>query len=296
MLDKLRMFIAVAQEEHFGRAAETLGITQPTLSAGIKHLEEQLGVQLIVRGSRYGGLTPEGQAALVWARRIVGDAQQLRDEMRAKRFGLSGQLRIATIPTALTWASRLSADFVESHPRVRVSILSRNSREILAMLENFEAEAGISYLDNEPLGRMLSQPLYVERYMLVCSRRSPFAGRPSVGWHELAGHRLCLLSSDTQNRRIINQNFANAGVSPDPSIESNSLVAVVANVETGDWLTVLPADIARFLSQGRPLGLVPMEAPGQDYTVGLVAPHRAPLTPVLAALLGAARRLSEARG
>ena len=109
MIDKLEMFLAVAKERHFGRAAESLGITQPTLSAGIKQLEEQLGVLLIFRGSRFGGLTPEGQSALVWARRIVGDTRQLREEMRATRHGLSGQLRIAVIPTALTWAARISA-------------------------------------------------------------------------------------------------------------------------------------------------------------------------------------------
>ena len=63
MIDKLEMFLAVAKEGHFGRAAQSLGITQPTLSAGIKQLEETLGVLLIFRGSRYGGLTPEGQSA-----------------------------------------------------------------------------------------------------------------------------------------------------------------------------------------------------------------------------------------
>ena len=89
MLDKLEMFIAVAREGHFGRAALSLGITQPTLSSGIKQLEEQLGVQLIFRGSRFGGLTPEGQSALDWARRIVGDARQLKEEMQARRHGLS---------------------------------------------------------------------------------------------------------------------------------------------------------------------------------------------------------------
>ena len=72
MIEKLEMFLAVAKEGHFGRAAASLGIAQPTLSTGIKQLEDQLGVQLIFRGSRFGGLTPEGQRALIWARQIVG--------------------------------------------------------------------------------------------------------------------------------------------------------------------------------------------------------------------------------
>ncbi|MBT8411844.1 MAG: LysR family transcriptional regulator, partial [Octadecabacter sp.] len=94
MIDKLEMFIALAREEHFGRAAEAQGVTQPTLSAAIKQLEDQLGVMLVYRGSRYRGLTPEGQRTLDWARRIVGDARALRQEMRAAREGLSGVLRM----------------------------------------------------------------------------------------------------------------------------------------------------------------------------------------------------------
>ncbi|WP_264211196.1 LysR family transcriptional regulator [Leisingera thetidis] len=295
MLDKLEMFIAVAREEHFGRAAAALGITQPTLSAGIKQLENQLGVQMIFRGSRYGGLTPEGQSALIWARKIVGDTRQLKEEMRFTRHGLTGQLRIAVIPTALTWAARLTARFSEKHPKVRFTILSRTSAEILSMIENFSVDAGISYLDNEPMGKVSSEPLYQEHYMLVCHRDSPFAGRETVGWAELDGQKLCLLTPDMQNRRIINKNFRDSGVSPEAWIESNSTIVLTANVEDGGWLTVLPADMARSLAVGKPLEIVPMTAVESVHTVGLVAPYREPHTPVLKALLAEARRMSETR-
>jgi DNA-binding transcriptional LysR family regulator len=292
MLDKLEMFIAVAREGHFGRAALSLGITQPTLSSGIKQLEEQLGVQLIFRGSRFGGLTPEGQSALDWARRIVGDARQLKEEMQARRHGLSGRLRIAVIPTALTWAARLSARFSERHPNVRFTILSRPSTEIFGMLDNLDLDAGISYLDNEPLGRMATVPLYGERYMLLCARGSAFAGRESVAWNELSGQRLCLLTPDMQNRRIINRHFETTGVEPMAMVESNSTVVLVAHVQAGGWLTVLPADIARFLAAGKAVATVPLT--GGGHSVGLVAPAREPQTPVLEALLAEARRLAEA--
>jgi hypothetical protein len=135
-------------------------ITQPTLSTGIRQLEESLGVQLIFRGHRYGGLTPEGQRALVWARSLVSDARTFREEMRAARHGLSGHIRMAVIPTALTWAATLSARFAEVHPNMRFSILSRTSAEILAMMENLDIDAGLSYLDNEPLGRVVTVPIY----------------------------------------------------------------------------------------------------------------------------------------
>src|SRR3954447_27011258 len=100
MIDKLEFLIALSREQHFGRAAETCGVTQPTLSAGIKQLEEMLGVLLVQRGSRFLGLTPEGQRTLDWARRIVGDTRAMRQEIRALKEGLNGHLRIAAIPTA----------------------------------------------------------------------------------------------------------------------------------------------------------------------------------------------------
>ena len=95
MLDKLEYLMALARERHFGRAADACGVTQPTLSAGIKQLEETLGVLLVQRGSRFIGFTPEGERTLDWARRIVGDARAMREEIKALKHGLTGQLRIA---------------------------------------------------------------------------------------------------------------------------------------------------------------------------------------------------------
>jgi len=292
MINKLEMFIAVAKEGHFGRAAESLGITQPTLSTGIKQLEEMLGVQLIFRGSRYGGLTPEGARALVWARRLVSDSRAFREEMRVSRHGLSGHLRLAVIPTALTWAARLSARFAEAHPNVRFTILSRNSSEILKMLENLEVDAGISYLDNEPLGRVTTAPIYTEHYTLVCHADNPLALESEVTWADLSGERLCLLTPDMQNRRIINQCFMEADVTPEALVESNSTVVLAAHVEEGGWVTVLPSDMARFLASGKRLAIVPIAGGHVAHTVGLVAPWREPHTPVLDALLHAAADLA----
>lgn len=293
MIDKLEMFLAVAKEGHFGRAALSLGIAQPTLSAGIKQLEDQLGVQLVFRGSRFGGLTPEGKRALVWARQIVGDARQLREEMRFTRDGLNGHIRIATIPTALTWAAKLTTHFGQKHPNVRFTVLSRTSVEILSMLENLDIDAGISYLDNEPTGRVSTVPLYHENYMLVCSASSGFVGRKEIGWEELAGERLCLLTPSMQNRRIINRHFDEAGVAPDARIESDSIVVLVANVQSGEWVTVLPADIAGFLISGKDLHAIPLKESGSSPTVGLVAHYREPHTPVLNSLLAEAKRISD---
>src|SRR5262245_2913830 len=96
MLDKLEYLMALARERHFGHAADACVVTQPTLSAGIKQLEETLGVLLVQRGSRFIGFTPEGERTLDWARRIVGDARAMREEIKALKHGLTGQDRKST--------------------------------------------------------------------------------------------------------------------------------------------------------------------------------------------------------
>jgi DNA-binding transcriptional LysR family regulator len=294
MIDKLEMFIALERERHFGRAAEACGVSQPSLSSAIRQLEDQLGVQLVWRGSRYQGLTPEGARVLEWARRIVADTRAMRDEMRAARSGLSGVLRIGVIPTALAMVAGLIAPFAERHPKVRVVILSRSSAEILQQIEALELDAGISYLAGEPLGRVTTVPMYDESYRLLVPAGSPLAGAAWVGWGDVAALRLCLLTGDMQNRRIINALMADEGQIAAPMVESNSIVALIGHVATGQWASVIPDKMADLVAADPALRSLPIRNAGAAQAVGnpvgLIAPHREPHTPVIAALLEAKGR------
>jgi len=296
MIDKLEMFIALAHERHFGRAAEVCRVTQPTLSSAIKQLEDQLGVQLVFRGSRFQGLTPEGQRVLDWARRIVGDARAMRDEMRSVRSGLSGNLRLGVIPTALPMVADLTAPFTQKNPNVRVTVLSRTSAEILTGIERLDLDAGITYLDNEPLGRVTQVPLYTEFYRLCCAPGATLAGRAQVTWAELAEVPLCLLTGDMQNRRIVTQRLAEAGITVMPSVESNSTITLIAHVISGRWASVLPKKLADLFASTGKVCAIPIVAPEAEHLVGLIAAHREPHTPILAALLDAARRVADVAG
>jgi len=293
MIDKLEMFIALAQAQHFGRAAEALGISQPTLSTAIKGLEGELGVMLVQRGSRFGGLTPEGHRVLDWARQIVGDARTMKQELRAARAGLSGNVRLAVIPTALSAVSQLTTSFARHHPDVRFSVLSSTSVDILKSLEGLQIDAGISYLDNEPLGRVVTVPLYQERYVLVVRADADQAGMQAIPWADLGALRLCLLTPDMQNRRIIGGHLAGAGVAMVPGVESNSTIVLISHVLTGGWATILPEKAAAVFLTGGALCAVPITAPDARHAVGLIAPWREPHTPVIAALLQEARRMAE---
>lgn len=293
MIDKLEMFIALAQARHFGRAAVAVGVTQPTLSAAIKQLEGELGVMLVLRGSRFGGLTPEGKRVLDWARRIVRDARTMKEELRAARLGLSGDLRLAVIPTALTVVSDLTTRFARAHPGVRFSVVSTTSIDILQQLEDLRIDAGISYLDNEPLGRVVTVPLYAERYVLILRNGAPMADLATVRWADLGGLPLCLLTPDMQNRRIIGGHLAAAGVSVQPALETNSTIVLISHVLRGDWATILPERAAEIFVANTPLTAIPIKDPDARHAVGLIAPWREPHTPIITALLLEARRMAE---
>ena len=271
MIDKLEMFIALAKERHFGRAAETCGVTQPSLSSALRQLEEQLGVQLVFRGSRFQGLTPEGARVLEWARKIVGDVRSMKDEMRTVHAGLSGNLRIGVVPTALPMIADLTGPFTTRHPNVKVTILSSTSTEIQNGIEALELDAGITYLDNEPLGRVAQVPLFSEFYRLLCTAASPLSQRSSVTWAEVAQEPLCLLTADMQNRRIINQHLAEAGARATTMIESNSTIALMSHVKSGAWASVVPMKLAEMFA-GQDLVSIPITDPEAEHLVGLITP------------------------
>jgi DNA-binding transcriptional LysR family regulator len=294
MIDKLEYLIALARERNFGKAAQQCGVTQPTFSAGIKQLEATLGVMLVQRKSRFIGFTGEGERVLDWARGIVADSRAMRQELRALKHGLSGRLRVAAIPTALPMVSALTTPYRAKHPNVTFTILSRTSIDILSSLENLEADAGLTYIDNEPLGRVKVVPLYLEQYRLLTSSDSPLGDRDRVTWAEVAKIPLCLLTPDMQNRRIIDQLLRAAGGTPEPTLESNSMIVLFSHVRTGRWASVMPEKLADTLGLTERLRAIPIVEPEASHAIGLVVPDHDPLPPLVAALLAEARLLAAA--
>lgn len=292
MIDKLEFMLALAREQNFGKAAETCGVTQPTFSAGIKQLEDTLGVMLVQRSSRFLGFTAEGERVLDWARRIVSDSRAMRQEVDALKRGLVGHLKIAAIPTALAMVSALTTPYRAKHPNVKFTILSRTSIEVLSMLENLEVDAGLTYIDNEPLGKVRLVPLYDEQYRLLTSEDSILGDRDQVTWAEVAKIPLCLLTPDMQNRRIINRLLRAAGAEPQPTLESNSMIVLFSHVRTGRWASVMPEKLADTLGLTERLRSIPIVEPEALHRIGLIVPNRDPMTPLAAALVAEAKILA----
>ena len=175
---------------------------------------------------------------------------------------------------------------------MRFTILSRTSVEILQLIEDLQVDAGLSYLENEPLGQVRTVPLYEERYNLLTASDGVFAGRHSVTWAEVASLPLCLLTPDMQNRRIIDQMLRNAGSSAEPTLASNSTIVLVSHVRTGRWSSVMPSLIADSLGLPASVCSLPILEPDVNHTIGLVVAHREPTTPLVTALKAEARLLA----
>jgi DNA-binding transcriptional LysR family regulator len=287
----LQYLTALSRERHFARAAAVCNVTQPTLSAGIKQLEESLGVLIAERGQRFVGLTAEGERVLAWAQRVLTDYTSLQQELSEMREGLVGRLRLGAIPVTLPIIPLLTAPFAERHPRTDLEVISLTSVAIQRGLDEFELDGGVTYLDNEPLARVRHLPLYRERYVLLTRRDGPLGERSTVSWSEAANLPLCLLTPDMQNRRIIDMHFHEAGAEFHAAVETNSLVTLWSHLRFGPWSTVVPHTFLLLLSESDGLAAIPLTDPDASHLIGLVASDRDPLPPVAQALLTVASRL-----
>ncbi|MGA0560804.1 LysR family transcriptional regulator [Ancylobacter sp. VNQ12] len=289
---QMHYLVALSREKHFGRAAEACHVSQPTLSAGIRKLEQELGLPVVVRGHRFLGFTAEGERVLAWARQIAADYESLRQERADPSGRLSGTLRVGAIPAATAAAPALLAPFRDRHPEVKVQMLTLSSAAIQRGLDELDLDAGITYLENEPLNRVRRVPLYTERYVFVTRADNPLARRRSIRWAEAAGQPLCLLTPDMQNRRIIDHVMTEAGLVSQPAIETNSFMGVWSFVRRGPWTSIVPEASFQGLGDAADLVAVPLVEPVHVQPVGLVLSDRDPLSPVAAALLKLARSLS----
>jgi len=285
----LEYIVALDRERHFGRAAAACKVTQPTLSSGIKQLEESLGVLIVERRQRFAGFTPEGQRVLTWAQRILADYRGLEQELGELHEGLVGQVRIGAIPVALPALGLLTARFAARHSRAQIEVVSQTSAEIQRGLDDFAIDVGMTYLDNDPLSRVRVTALYDERYVLVSRADGELQKKRTVTWAEAASLPLCLLTRSMQNRRILDAYFHSAGAEPQPMVETNSLLTLWSHVRFGRWSTVVPHTFLLLLGEHEGLIALPLVDPVGKHTVGLVASSRDPLTPMTRGLLQVAQ-------
>lgn len=283
LLRQLEYLVALAHEKHFAHAAERCEISQPALSLAVKQLETELGVAIVVRGNRFRGFTPEGEVVLKWGRQMIVAEETLKQELRLCSGSLRGRLRLGVIPSATALSSAAGTAFVREHPEVVISDLEMTSIDILRAIALFELDAGITYLDNEPLDHVRAYPMSHEQYVLVTPTDSPAAGLAEITWRDVAALPLCLLERNMQNRRIIDAILESIGAKPNVKIETNSMLSTYCYLRSGHWSSIMPRSFVAWLAPPPGLRIAPIIEPSVVKTVGLVIADRDPIPPLLLA-------------
>ncbi len=288
---KYRYLIALAREKHFGKAAARCNVSPSTLSAAIRDLEIELGVPIVERGHQYSGLTREGLCVLEYAQRMAESSEGLRQELGRLRDGLSGELRIGVIPTGLTVVASLTSSFARHHPLVTAQVLSLSTDEILDRLRRFEIDAGVIYTQSGGAPDLQVLPIWSEDHVLLTSRHGELDNREVITWREASGLSLCLLTRDMQNRKTIDGVFAGLGCSARPTIETNSIVSMLAHVCSGVWSSIVPRSVLDMIGIPGGMRVLELVAPSVAWTTGLVTLTRDPNPPMVQALLAVAQEL-----
>jgi DNA-binding transcriptional LysR family regulator len=289
LVKHLTYLTALARERHFGRAAESCGITQPALSAAIRQIEAEFGVRIVERSRRFIAFTPEGQLVLDRAQRLVHDYDALRQDLSLLKRNLAGRIRLGAIPAALPGIALLTTPFCTLHPGVSIHIQSLTSKEIQRGIDTFDLDLGLTYLDSEPLSRVRTQPIYRDRFVFIAQAEPRLAQRQSMSWQDAAKERLCLLSNDMQNRRIIDRAFASIGEQARPVIETNSLLTMMSHVRLGGWASIVPQSLLLLTGISNGLRALPMSEPDPIHTIGLVHADRDPVAGMISAFVATAK-------
>jgi len=289
LLTQLEYFVAVAREQHFGRAAAACYVSPSGLSEAIRKLEIELGVPLVRRGRVYQGLTPEGELALVWARRMLDDHRALRDELAAERDRLAAEVRFGVIPAAVPHAATLLTTLAGRHPLTRVQMVTGlTSEEIVRRLQRYELDAGLIHPAVDDDEGLAITPLYDETMVVVSAPEIIAPARESLPGHEVAGLPLCLLEPHMRARQLLDRAFEPYGFTLTPQIESDSVDGLLALARTGAWAAVVPRSATGPGWDPRGLHVAEITEPAVSISIALARLSSEPRSAIAAALDDAA--------
>lgn len=239
-LKDLRYLVALAEQRHFGRAAARCFVSQPTLSAQLKKLEQSLGVQLIERAPNNVSLTPAGEEIVARARRILEASDEVITLARSHRDPLAGRLRVALLPTIGPYLLPRVAPVIRRQlPRVQLRLYEYQTATILEKLHAGELDLGILALPVELLG-LEARELYREPFLVALPEHHPLAARDTVRASDLKGESLLLLEEGHCLREQALEVCARVGARDDQDFRATSLETLRQMVATGAGVTLLP--------------------------------------------------------
>jgi LysR family transcriptional regulator, hydrogen peroxide-inducible genes activator len=297
-LKDLRYLVAVADQRHFGRAAARCFVSQPTLSAQLKKLEQSLGVQLIERAPNNIGLTAAGEQIVARARRILEASEEVVALARSQRDPLSGRLRAALLPTIGPYLlPHVARAIRKGLPRLELMLYEYRTATILEKLQAGELDLGILALPVELGGGLEARELYREPFTVALPDGHPLARRPSLRIADLEDERLLLLEDGHCLREQALEVCSRAGVTDSQDFRATSLETLRQMVATGAGLTLLPLLAARgAYGNARGVAIRPFVRPAPSRQVGAIwrrSTARRPAIEALCALIAANARAQQ---
>ncbi|WP_430443281.1 MAG: LysR substrate-binding domain-containing protein [Pseudomonas piscis] len=238
---QIRAFLAVAHSMSFALACERLHLSQSALSLTIKALEEGLGGRLFTRNTRNVALTPEGEALLPLARRLIADWDNAEDEMR-QRFTLQrGRVTLAAMPSfAGNLLPPILKQFRARYPQVNVTVNDVINEQVLEMVRDREVELGVAFEPQDSTSLAFT-PLYVDRFVAVVSRESSLAQRSEIDWQTLLQEPFITLQRPSTVRVMLEEHLRAQGVQLPVEFESHQLATVGRMVASGLGVSAVPA-------------------------------------------------------
>lgn len=192
-LRQLQFLMALQSEGAFVRAAELIGVTQPTLSAGIKELEAILGVRLVERGAAGAELTPEGKEAAERAHRALAEVEELVAALRGGGEPLAGPFRLGAIPTIAPFLlPHLVPALRVSHPRLRLYLREDLTARLMDGLRARTLDAALIALPYDAPG-VETEAIFEDEFLLAAPRGHRLAEQPEVVPEDLEGEAVLLL-------------------------------------------------------------------------------------------------------
>ncbi len=239
-LKDLRYLVALADLRHFGRAAAQCFVSQPTLSAQLKKLEESLGLQLIERAPNNVTLTAAGVEIVARARRILEATDEVVTLAHSQREPLAGKLRVALLPTIGPYLLPHVAPAVrKALPRLQLRLYEYQTGPMLEKLHGGELDVGILALP-VALAGLESRELYREFFTVALPERHPLAARASIRVADLKGETLLLLEEGHCLRDQALEVCSRVGVRDSQDFRATSLETLRQMVATGAGVTLLP--------------------------------------------------------
>jgi LysR family hydrogen peroxide-inducible transcriptional activator len=249
-LKDLRYLVAVADLRHFGRAAARCFVSQPTLSAQLKKLEQSLGVQLIERAPNNVSLTAAGEEVVARARRIIEASDEVVALATASRDPLGGRLRVALLPTIGPYLLPQIAPLIRRRlPRLQLQLYEYQTAPMLEKLHSGELDVGILALPVELAG-LESRELYREPFLVALPERHPLAAHETLRATDLKSERLLLLEEGHCLRDQALEVCSRVGVREAQDFRATSLETLRQMVAAGGGVTLLPELAARGAYRG----------------------------------------------